>query len=563
MRPAIPTGILSLLAGVALLAHAAGSPADSARAPHLRQLEALRASSSVLPPSLPRIEAFAMYNREAPIPPQCYTRTEGAHNPFYVCHQDAVTGRENAMNDGGLQAQYSFSDTGATNHWHNLFEDRSARVAKISDAAILEWIDEDNYSELATRLRAAGFQGWIPDLAHLELGGAAFDDEGFARDASDWVTINYKPFPSTFWPTNGSTDDVMIRLPEQFRRDARGRESRDVYRANLAILEMNIKGLSEVSTWPIDERTVGIDLDGDGKFARSRRALARDRYAGGAAQVVVEPTVYPRGTEFLHTVRYLGIAADGSIGSSRRMKEVRYMRRWLASTRDQLRQGYENEAVEKNKGELPSYLNFGQEGLATRMGWQLSGFIEDRDGRLRANTYEEQMFCMGCHNSIGSTIDKTFSFARKRDGVAGWGYLELRGMPDAPNRNEHRGEIATYLERVGGGSEFRSNPEMQARWYLDDGRVDAAAVAAAPDVYSLITPSRARALELNKAYRVLVEDQGFLFGRDATITPPAHVYQRVDAETAPTLPPALQFKWDLRLAWPEADLRTQAANREP
>jgi len=79
----------------------------------------------------------------------------------------------------------------------------------------------------------------------------------------------------------------------------------------------------------------------------------------------------------------------------------------------------------------------------------------------------------------------------------------------------------------------------------------------------LITPSRARALELNKAYRVLVEDQGFLFGRDATITPPANVYQRVDPETAPTLPPALQFKWDLRLAWPEAGARTQAANRRP
>ena len=53
---------------------------------------------------------------------------------------------------------------------------------------------------------------------------------------------------------------------------------------------------------------------------------------------------------------------------------------------------------EKSKGELPAYLNFGDEGLATRMGWQLSGFIEDRNGRLRASTYEEQMFCMGCHN---------------------------------------------------------------------------------------------------------------------------------------------------------------------
>jgi hypothetical protein len=555
-------GIALALTGAAGLALAAESAGELPRAPYLRQLDALRASDTVLPALLPRIEVFALYNREAPIPPQCYTRTEGAHNPCYVCHQDAVAGRENVMNDGDLQAQYSFSETGAINHWRNLFEDRSARVARISDAEILRWIDDDNYSELPARLRTAGFQGWIPDLAHLELGAAAFDGEGFARDGSGWVAINYKPFPSTFWPTNGSTDDVMIRLPDEFRRDARGRESRDVYLANLSILEMNIKGLAEVSTWPIDERAVGIDLDGDGKLAQSRRARNRDRYAGGAAQVVVEPTVYPRGTEFLHTVRYLGIAPDGSIGYSRRMKEVRYMRRWLAATRDQLRSGYESEAIEKNKGELPSYLNFGHEGLASRMGWQLSGFIEDRAGRLRANTYEEQMFCMGCHNSIGSTIDKTFSFARKRDGVGGWGYVELRGMPDAPNRGEQRGEIATYLERVGGGSEFRSNAEMQARWYLPDGRVNAAAVSAAADVYALITPSRARALQLNKAYRVLVEDQSFLFGRDATIQPPGNVYDSVDASTAPTLPPGLRFKWDLRLAWPRVDVDERVATRE-
>jgi hypothetical protein len=550
MRKEFWIGIALALGAGTLLAQGAATESDPAQAPWLRQLQALRDSDAVLPPSLPRVEVFAMYNREAPIPPQCYTRTEGAHNPCYVCHQDAVPGRENVMNDGDLQAQYSFSETGATNHWRNLFVDRSARVARIGDADILRWIDGDNYSELPARLRAAGFQGWIPDLAQLELAAAAFDGEGFARDGSGWVAINYKPFPSTFWPTNGSTDDVMIRLPPEFRRDAAGRESRDVYRANLAVLEMNIKTLGQVGTWPIDERRVGIDLDGDGKLAQSRRARARDRYVGGAAQIVVEPTVYPQGTEFLHTVRYLGIAPDGTIGSSRRMKEVRYMRRWLAASREQLRRGYESEAVEKNKGELPSYLNFGHEGLATRMGWQLSAFIEDRDGRLRASTYEEQMFCMGCHNSIGSTVDKTFSFARKVDGAAGWGYLELRGMPDAPNRGETRGEIATYLERVGGGSEFRSNPEMQSRWYRADGRVDTRAVNAAADVYALIAPSRERALQLNKAYRVLVEDQAYLFGRDATITPPPNVYDSVDGASAPTLPPELRFKWDLRLAWP-------------
>ena len=47
------------------------------------------------------------------------------------------------------------------------------------------------------------------------------------------------------------------------------------------------------------------------------------------------------------------------------------------------------------------------------MGWLIQGFIEDRSGRLRFNTYEETMFCMGCHNSVGSIIDKTYSFPRK------------------------------------------------------------------------------------------------------------------------------------------------------
>ena len=135
-------------------------------------------------------------------------------------------------------------------------------------------------------------------------------------------------------------------------------------------------------------------------------------------------------------------------------------------------------------------------------------------------------------------------------------------MPDAPNRGEQRGEIATYLERVGGGSEFRSNPEMQARWYRSDGRVNAAAVAAAQDVYALIVPSRQRALRLDKAYRVLVDEQSFLFGRDATVTPPANVYERVDPGSAPTLPSELQFKWDLRLAWPRAEHVERVVTRE-
>lgn len=517
--------------------------------PHERLLAQLRSSDQVLPPALERVELFSLYNAEAPIPPQCYTRTEGKHNPCYVCHQAAVAGRENTMDDADLQAEYSFSDVGLVNHWVNLFQDRSKRVARISDAAIREWIDQDNYSELPGRLRAAGFQGWIPDLANLQQGKDAFDVEGLAKDGSHWMAINYKPFPSTFWPTNGSTDDVMIRLPAEFRRDASGAESRDIYLANLAILEAGIKGLPVVDSWSIDERSIGADLDGDASLQVVSHVKSRTHYVGAASANVVEPTIYPQGTEFLHTVRYVGIAPDSSITNARRMKEVRYMRRWLPSTRDRNRQEYELEAIEKRQNETPAYLNFGHEGLATRAGWQIAGFIEDRAGRLRASTFEENMFCMGCHNSIGSTVDKTFSFARKRDGAAGWGYINLKGMPDAPNRGESRGEIATYLERAGGGSEFRSNPEMQSRWYRRNGSVNADAIARARDVYDLIAPSAARAMQLNKAYKVIVEDESYLYGRDPTVAPPQNVYHQIDAEKAPTLPDNRQYKWDIRLSW--------------
>ena len=77
-------------------------------------------------------------NLEAVIPPQCYTRTEGRFNPCYTCHQ-SYAGRErpNFMRDGYLQGEYAFSEFGMTNHWSNLFCDRSEAVAAIDDETIL------------------------------------------------------------------------------------------------------------------------------------------------------------------------------------------------------------------------------------------------------------------------------------------------------------------------------------------------------------------------------------------------------------------------------------------
>jgi hypothetical protein len=439
-----------------------------------------------------------------------------------------------------------------TNHWKNLFEDRTERVGAISDEAIMAYIAGDNYTELAKRLRGTDYKGWVPDLANLHLSAGAFDEDGFAKDGSHWVAFSYKPFPSTFWPTNGSTDDVMIRLPEAFRTDREGRYQRDVYMANLAIVEAKIKGAAEIGCLPLDERTIGKDLDEDGSLSVISTITDLSSYVGAAEGAFIESHLYPAGVEFVHTVRYLGISPDGGIETSARMKEVRYMKKWRDFAKAVYARQYQLESFEKEAGNLPGYQNLGDHGLDNGNGWSIQSFIEDPTGQLRVATFEETLSCMGCHNSIGSTIDKTFSLARKVDGAAGWGYLELKGMVDAPTLGETHGEIATYLERVGGGSEFRHNDEMAARWFKSDGSLDHDKVAGARDVYELITPSRERALLLNKAYKTIVEDQTYIFGRDATLTPPRNVYDRIENDATPTLRADRMFKWNILLDWSSA-----------
>ena len=180
------------------------------------------------PPFDPLAQALAagsrVANREAPVPSMCYTKTAGVSNPCWTCHTGGVG--NNVMADDSLQAEYAFSDVGLTNHWTNLFTDRTRAMASISDDEVLEYIREDNYTPLraALRGRGGGYKGWVPDL-DLARG---FDAEGFARDGSGWRAVRYKPFLGTFWPTNGSTDDVYIRLPDAFRKDASGRPSREV-----------------------------------------------------------------------------------------------------------------------------------------------------------------------------------------------------------------------------------------------------------------------------------------------------------------------------------------------
>jgi len=523
--------------------------ADESKAVHQELLEYLKKLDDVLPPIPDTHPINTLYNAEAVVPSQCYTRTEARTNVCYVCHQDQISGRENTMNDRDLQEAYSFSDVGMTNHWKNLFEDRSSRINAISDEEIRNYIAQDNYSELAGRLKEKGFKGYIPDLKDLHLGADAFDKEGFAKDDSHWIAFNYKPFPSTFWPTNGSTDDVMIRLSAPFRTDKNGQYSRDVYKSNLAILEAAIKGVSSISSLPIDETKVGKDLDGDGEMKITHEVKSQTDWVGDAEGIFFDTHLYPMGTEFLHTVRYVGVGDDGKIGVSTRMKEVRYMWKAKPFVKSMYGRKYALEANEKEAGNLPGYVSINQHGLDNGNGWAIQGFIEDRKGRLRFLTHEENFSCMGCHNSVGSTIDKTFSFPRKLDGAKGWGYIDLKGMADAPSKGEQVGEIELYLSRAEGGSEFRNNDEMFTRWFKPDGTVDPEKFATAKDVYDLITPSPARALALNKAYRTIVEDQDYIFGKDPVLAPPANVYDKIDNQSSPTLPADRIYDYNIVLDW--------------
>lgn len=491
-----------------------------------------------------------IFNPEAVIPPQCYTKTNGVNNPCYVCHQtyDAKLERPNFMHDGSLQGNYEFSDVGATNSWTNLFKDRTQMIAAISDTAIMEYVNQDNYTPFIEALKQdKNWTGVIPEIKDLEKGAVAFDKHGVAKDGSHWVAFNYKPFPSTFWPTNGSTGDVMIRLPKAFR-EMKGQYSQDVYFTNLALLEITLKDLTQVTLPAVNEQNVGLDIDGNGLLGNTELVKVRSHYVGDASDIKLGKMLYPKGIEFLHTVRYLGIEGEDTIVLPARMKEVRYMKKYRYREPSSLKSAYYRERKEKHFENLPITANAGDKGIGNGFGWAIQGFVEDKQGRLRKQEHEELSFCNGCHKSIGSTSDQVFSFPRKVEGKNGWGYIDLTKMTDVANIGENQGEYLTYMQRVGGGDEFRQNQEMLERWFNKDGTVNIDKVKALDSIYPLITPSKTRAIALNKAYKTIVDEQSFIFGRDATIKPARSVLQIVDESVAP-LQVEHRFEWDMRLNW--------------
>jgi hypothetical protein len=510
-------------------------------------------------------------NTAAYIPSQCYTKTTDAngliHNPCFACH--TVPRHPNFVNDSSFQLNYDFSELSASNHWTNLFKDRRQELASISDQETLSYVRTSNYSGTTGNIVPATalanvpgewdfdgdgkWQGFVPDAWFN------FDGDGFDHDRqghpTGWRAFAYYPFLGTFWPTNGSTDDVLIRLPQAFRTNLKGEYDSTVYKTNLAIVEALLKE-KDVAITPVDEKALGgVDLDKDGKIGTASKIAYRwapleKKFMSYVGQALVEQKagrvhlaagLYPEGTEFLHTVRYIDVNDAGDNLLAPRMKEVRYARKryWLSYA------DLESRALKevKEKHDFPDRLRIVrgniEAGVSNDQGWVYAGMIEDAKGELRPQTYEESVSCIGCHSGIGATRDGIFSFHRKFDHAGahrqGWYHWSQKGLQGVPDRIRADGdaEYAHYLKANAAGDEFRNNLEVMEKFFNVDGTTKSAMVERLrSDISQLLFASKQRALELDKAYWLIVREQSFSKGRDATVSPVANVHRKLPSQQA-------------------------------
>ena len=569
MRRSVDKTILIALLGTLpfLLTQCGGGGTDAAKT---------SASDGAAEATVVSLNSDAMLNPAAYIPPQCYTETRDesgafagkSSNPCFACHN---MGKEpNYTNDADLQLTYAMPAFAQKNNWSNLFIDRRPEIAGIADEKILNYVRQDNYREtdgqvvLQRVLNAplpAGWDangdgkwnGYIPDAYF------SFDDTGFdhAPDGSytGWRAFAYAPFLGTFWPTNGSTDDVLIRLAPAFREKIDGMFDLTTYAVNLAIVQAMIQR-QNVPIAAVDERIFGVDLNKDGQLDTATQitydwaptegrnmqyvGLAGEQLAQG--QVHIAAGLYPEGTEFIHTVRYLDpVGGEVGIGMSARMKEVRYAVKRGWNNFAQLKSYADGEVLEDMRfpDRLRRFVGNIETGLQNGTGWTYSAFIEDKQGDLRPQSKEELYACMGCHSALGVTTDSSFAFPRKlnSDQANGWYHWTqrakgLNGLPEPQYANGVY-EYTHYLDINHAGDEFRENKEVIAKFYgtgstLIPGQVD----ALHHDIGTLLLPSKERAIALDKAYYLIVQEQSFNKGRDAIIEPPVNIHKTVGEDEA-------------------------------
>lgn len=430
------------------------------------------------------------YNEDPAIPVQCWVETGyGTQNACKYCHTNylANRGHGNAFPIGEDQLRYSFPNPRLNRvNWPNvLHPQRIAERLKAESIASpqpvdpenLDYVRADNWRAAYTAARSAGDNSWnnasksghplqlMPALNPDNLypydagnptdGGrhGYIDDKGFVHDTKNgytgWRAINFFPY-AIFTPLTGSVSGIYIRLPRQFMTK-NGKFSAATYIHNLEQLESNIKN----------------------------RPTGFSHYIGDARAIPIKPGFYPVGTEFAHPLHYVDLAADGERGTSldgvigaahsdyefpgtrsKRVKEIRYLYKWKDVSVDDIG---ENEELAGQVIGKP-----GQGWIDNKAGWILAAYIEDRGGALRPQTTEELLQCLGCHSSVGNTIDAVWSFQRKLPGLRGWSEMDygaydsanpqLTKLSDYRNEQVDKGELEYFFHSVIGADLFGVMP---------------------------------------------------------------------------------------------------------
>ncbi|MBT8348245.1 MAG: hypothetical protein KJP24_02175, partial [Sulfurovum sp.] len=497
--------------------------------------------------------------RGAYITSMCYTKTKDettntVFNPCYSCHTKGQI--PNYYNDTNLQIEYNFPAEMMKNPFTNLFKDRSTQVAAMTDSETLEYVRESNYLNSEEDILPAldlpiDWKGYRPDCYFN------FDDDGFDQDPkgkyTGWRAFRYFPFLGTFWPTNGSTDDVLIRLDPLFSQDKNHTFSKEIYMLNLAIVESLVKQKEIALSSVIDEKVYGVDLNSNGILDRALSISPMiTSYVGlanlslGEKKVHLAQGLFPENTEFLHTVRYIDWDDKREeIGMSARMKELRYAKKYTWKRHGQIQRAAESElweslALDSSEAQTALYKGNYEEGLRNEIGWVYQGFIEDKEGKLRPQTHEETIACMGCHSHLGATTDSTFAYVRKFEGVNqdqndhGWNHWSQKGLngvnePVVKYVNHGKQyEYSFYLQNNHSANEFRDNDEVQSHFFDDNGSIRQEKInELREDITLLLFPSKERALGLNKGYKAIVEEQSYIYGRDTHIKPMKNVYKMI------------------------------------
>lgn len=438
------------------------------------------------------------------IPAQCYIETQnGRQNACLFCHNNGLNNLALGNNNPqagkvpmvNFQLDYGFDPLSTTspyatkNFWENTFypEKLSAAVSALNvdpnQWDMAAYVAEDNWSA-AYQQRSGLPTDWDSGQAEpfrlllgLDPQDLPADDDGFVRSSlvkngyfndehgtiTGWRAINFMPY-GIFTPMTGSVSGIYIRLPKAFMMRETGEFSLAIYQANLDLLE---KAITDRLT-PTDSAT----------------------YLGAAATQKVVRGAYPKGTEFAHPLHYVDLDADGinpahKFGGTRsnRVKEIR----WMYKVED-----FDPMSSRSGEGEGDAIYGNEQQGwVSNGSGWYLSGFIEDASGQLRPQNREELTQCISCHSGFkntefpnfvsgtSSTVDSTWSLARKLPGEMGWkemNYLGYQKTPEAAvsttpepvNRQANQGEFGLMLSYVAGASLYGEMPAAYEAAFAQD-----------------------------------------------------------------------------------------------